>query len=70
MSPAQSFLVVFIWLSGLVLFCFAILGAEPRAFMYAGQALYTELLTLPCVSYVRVCNVCPWPTLEALRRAT
>lgn len=51
-------------------FCFAILGAEPRAFMYAGQALYTELLTLLCVSYVRVCNVCPWPTLEALRRAT
>lgn len=28
------------------------LGAESRAFMYAGQAL-----TLPCVSYVPVCNV-------------
>lgn len=66
MSPAQPFLVVFIWLSGFVLFCFAILRAKSKAFVYAGQALYTELLTPQCASYVHVCNVCPQLILEAL----
>lgn len=53
-----------------VLFCFAILGAKSKAFVYAGQSLYTELLTTLCASYVRVCNMCPQLILETLRRAT